>query len=131
MEFLPQKMEVVLRLHPREGTPRKSLLRRFAGLVLGVLSGLERLVIRGKLWPRYAPQGMNTYLSANHVLRKEFKRHAEEVTARVLQSSLLGHAKEQGCFAYLNSTNIDKDQVARGFAEKQGVRAGLVCVLQC
>jgi hypothetical protein len=109
----------------------KAFLQRFGAIVLGILSGLDRLVLRGKLCPLYAPEGMNIYLQANGVLRKNFEKHAKEVTAKVLQASLIEHAKKLGRFEYLNSSNIDKDNVARGYAKKHGVRQGLVCVLQC
>ena len=109
----------------------KSFLQRFAGLVLGVLSGLDRLVFRGKLCPLYAPEGMNIYLSANHVLRKDFEEHTAGVTKKVLQASRIEDAKKLDRYEYLNSSKIDKDAVARGYARKHGVREGLVCVLQC
>ena len=109
----------------------KSFLQRFAGLVLGVLSGFDRLVFRGKLCSLYAPEGMNIYLAANHVLRKEFEEHTAGVTKKVLQASLIEYAKKRDRYAYLNSAKIDKDEVARGYARQHGVTEGLVCVLQC
>jgi hypothetical protein len=108
----------------------ETFLQRFAGIVLGVLSGFDRLVFKGKLCSLYAPQGMNIYLEANKVLRKDFDQHARQVTEKVLQASI-EHAKAENRFEYLNSTKIDKDRVARGYAAKYQVRQGLVCVLQC
>ena len=67
----------------------KSFLQRFGGIVLGVLSGFDRLVFKGKLRQLYSPNGMNCYLSANHVLRKDFKAHAKAVTDQVVAASLL------------------------------------------
>ena len=106
-------------------------LQRFALLVAGTLSGFDRLVLRGKLCPLYAPQGMNNLLRANHVLHKEFKRYAAEVTARVLKASGVARAKAQGRYRFLNSSRIDKEQAAREFAVTRGGRPGLVCILQC
>jgi hypothetical protein len=108
----------------------ETFLQRFAGIVLGVLSGFDRLVFKGKLCSLYAPQGMNIYLDANKVLRKDFDQHARQVTEKVLQASIK-RAKAENRFEYLNSTKIDKDRVARGYAAKYRVRQGLVCVLQC
>jgi hypothetical protein len=73
---------------------------------------------------------MNHYCNANHVLRKEFKEHARSVTAQVVQASLVAEAKRCGRYLYLNSSQIDKDQVARAIADQQPVNEGLVCVLQ-
>jgi hypothetical protein len=109
----------------------KTFLQRFGGIVLGVLWGFDRLIIKGKLRQLYSPNGMNCYLAANRVLRKEFKAHAKEVTDEVLQASLVDHAKSLGRFRYLNSSQISKEEVARQIAEEQQVRDGLICVLQC
>jgi len=109
----------------------KTFLQRFGGLVLGILCGFDRLVFKGKLRQLYSPEGMNCYLSANHVLFKGYKEHAESVTRQVLEASLIAQAKKLECFKYLNSSQISKDEVARQFAQKRQVNTGLVCVLQC
>lgn len=106
-------------------------LQRFALLVAGTLSGFDRLVFKGKLCPLYSPEGMNILLRANHVAHKEFKQYAKEVTARVVESSGVAQAKARGCYRYLNSSKIDKEQAAREFAAARGGKAGLVCVLGC
>jgi hypothetical protein len=109
----------------------KAFLQRFGCIVLGVLSGFDRLIFRGKLCPLYAPEGMNSYLDANKVLRKHFEQHTKEVSAAVMQASLIGEAKRLDRFAYLGSTKIDKDKVARSYARAHSIKQGLVCVLQC
>jgi hypothetical protein len=109
----------------------KSFLQRFGDIVLGVLSGFDRLVFKGKLRQLYSPNGMNCYLSANHVLRKDFKAHAKTVTDQVVAASLVAQAKELKRFRYLNSSQISKDEAAREVAAQQGVKEGLACVLQC
>jgi hypothetical protein len=108
-----------------------TFLQRLGGLVLGILSGFDRLVFRGTLRQLYSPEGMHCYLDANHVLRKNLKEHCQQVTQRLLQASLVDQAKQLDAFEYLNSSKIDKDQVARGIAARRGVTEGLVCVLQC
>lgn len=109
----------------------KTFVRRFGEVVLGLLSGFDRLVFKGKLRQLYSPNGMNCYLAANHVLRKDFKTHAKAVTEQILQASLLAQAKALGRFRYLNSSQISKEAVARQIAAEHQVREGLVCVLQC
>jgi hypothetical protein len=109
----------------------KNFLHRFGNIVLGVLNGFDRLVLRGKLRQLYSKEGMNCYLSANHVLRKDFKEHAKQVTAEVLQASLIAQAKKEDRFQYLGSSRTSKDEVARAIADKHPVQEGLVCVLQC
>jgi len=51
----------------------KAFLQRFAVLVAGMLQGFDRLVFKGKLRQLYSPEGMHILLSANHVLRNDFK----------------------------------------------------------
>jgi hypothetical protein len=109
----------------------KRFLQKFAGIVLGVLCGFDRLVFKGKLRQLYSPNGMNCYCPANHVLRKDFKKHAKEVTEEVLQASLVDHAKAIGRYRYLNSSQLSKEEVAREIAVEHQVKEGLVCVLQC
>jgi hypothetical protein len=109
----------------------KTFLQRFGSAVLGVLSGFDRLIFRGKLCSLYSPEGMNIYLDANKVLRKDFEKHTKAVTKDVLRASLIEEAKAAERFAYLGSAKIDKDKVARRFAAKRGIHHGLVCVLQC
>jgi hypothetical protein len=88
--------EIAKHRHTTQGAPMKSFLHAFALSVAGVLQGFDRLVFRGRLPILYAPNGMDFYLAANHVLRKEFKRHAFEVTGKVLGASLVARAKELG-----------------------------------
>ena len=109
----------------------KNFLHRFGDVVLGVFNGFDRLVFRGKLRQLYSKEGMHCYLSANHVLRKDFKEHAKDVTAEVLQASLVAQAKQEDRYQYLNSSRISKDESARVIADKHPVQEGLVCVLQC
>ena len=109
----------------------KAFLQRFGAVVLGIVSGFDRLVFNGQLRQLYTPDGMNRYCNANRVPYKEFKAHAKGVTQQVLQASLIDYAKKRGCFEYLRSGSTDKDEVARGYADKHRVKEGLVCVLQC
>jgi hypothetical protein len=106
-------------------------LQRFAHLVMGTLSGFDRLVFKGRLCTLYAPEGMNCLLSANHVAHKEFKQYAKEVTAHVIENSGVPQAKAQDRYRYLNSSKIDKEQAARKFAPACGRKTGPVCILGC
>ncbi len=74
---------------------------------------------------------MNCYAAANHVKYLDFKKHAKEVTQRVLQASLLEWAKDAGRFQYLNSGKADKEQAARAILEQRPTESGLVALLQC
>src|SRR5437764_9947642 len=108
-----------------------SFLQRFAMLVAGVLQGFDRLVFKGKLRQLYCPEGMHGLLGVNGILRKDFKNYAKVVTWKVLEASAIAEAQKLDRFRYLNSSKIDKEKLALEIAAKQGIRQGLVCVLQC
>ena len=86
-----------------------AFVRKLGGLVLGVLSGFDRLVIRGHLRQLSYTHGMNCYLSANRILLKDFGGHAEQVTQHLLDASL-AHAHQSGReIRYLNSSKLRKE----------------------
>jgi hypothetical protein len=98
--------------------------------IAGTLAGLDRLVFRGHLRSIGHPQGMMNYLWTNQVLLKNCD-HVEKVTER-LQEASLAEAKASGRpVQYLNSSQIDKEAIARSILARDGVRSGLVCVLSC
>lgn len=108
-----------------------SFLRRFALLVAGVLQGFDRLVFKGKLRQLYRPEGMHFLLAANHVACVDFKKYSIRVTQQIMEGPCVQQAKQQDRFRYLNSSGVDKEQLAREIAAKHRIDQGLVCVLQC
>jgi hypothetical protein len=58
-----------------------SFVQQLGGRIQGTLSGFDRLVFRGTLRQLAYPLGMRCYLSANHVLLKNFAAHAEQTSA--------------------------------------------------
>lgn len=109
----------------------KTFLQHFTAVVWGVLSGVDRVVVKGRLPQLYAPQGMNCYASANHVRLLDFKAHAKEVTRQVLAASLIESAKAAGRFQYVGSGRQSKDEVARAIAARHRRTEGLAALLQC
>jgi hypothetical protein len=99
--------------------------------IAGTLSGFDRLVFRGHLRSIGNPQGMMNYLWTNHIFLKNFGEHVENVTERLKEASL---AEAKACrrpVRYLNSSQFDKETIARNILAQDGVRSGLVCVLSC
>lgn len=109
----------------------RSFLQRFATVVAGVLHGFDRLVFKGRMPQLYSPDGMNCYASANHVRLLDFKKHAKEVTGRVLGSSLIESAKAADRFRYLSGGKESKEEAARAIEKEHPVDEGLVAVLRC
>jgi hypothetical protein len=88
------------------------------------------LSLRVALPQLYSAEGMNCYASANHVLYKDYKAHAKEVTRQVLAASLVESAKAAGRFQYLGSGQVSKEEAARAILQRCPTAEGLVAVLQ-
>ena len=58
----------------------KEFIAKFSSHLLGVLSGFDRVLIRGSLRAICYPKGMMGYLSATSILLKDFGRHVQALT---------------------------------------------------
>jgi hypothetical protein len=94
--------------------------------IAGTLSGFDRLVFRGHLRSIGHPQGMMSYLWTNQVYFKNFGDHVEIVTHRVKEASLAAAQAGRRPVKYLNSSQLDKETIARNILAQDGVRNGLV-----
>ena len=64
-----------------------TFVQRHRDSVIGVLSGFDRVRIRGTMrWLCY-PDGLAKHLSKMHVLLKDFKAYAQQLTDRVRQGT--------------------------------------------
>ena len=107
-----------------------AFLTRFAAVVRGVLSGLDRLTFTGSLRCLAYSLGLQNYLWYNRVLFKDFATHSQEVSARLEEASLR-HARDHGReIRYLNSAQHRKEDIARQIAARDHIREGLICVLR-
>lgn len=109
----------------------RQFIAKYAGRVAGVLSGFDRLVLRGSLRRISYEFGMMGYLWANQVRLTEFGRHAREVSEAVKEASLREACATGRPVQYLYSSRTSKEETARAIAERDGIREGLVCVLSC
>jgi len=57
--------------------------------------------------------------------------HAQERTALLLESSLADAKRTGRPMVYLNSSRLSKEEEARKIAERDQIRAGLICVFKC
>lgn len=99
--------------------------------ITGTLSGFDRLVFRGTLRSISHDDGMKRYLWANQVLLKDFGSHVERVSRRLKEASLAEAEALGRPVKYLTSSQVSKEEMARGIAAQEGIRDGLVCVLSC
>ena len=109
----------------------KSFLQRHAAKITGVLSGFDRLRLRGTIrWLANCP-GMLVFLSSVGVLLKEFKAYALDVTSTVRQRTQELAVRSGRKVIYLESSLFSKEEVARAIAKSEGIREGLIAVLSC
>src|SRR5208282_4182982 len=106
-------------------------IAKFGDQITGILSGFDRLVLRGTLRAIVYAKGRGDYLGHNGVLLKDFARHVQEVSARVKQASLATAKELRRTVMYLASSAVDKEKTARALAAEQKITEGLVCVLTC
>lgn len=104
-------------------------LRRFLAAhgadVTGVISGYDRLRLRGSLRHLYQPSFMFRYLCAAGVRLKDFAGFVSGLTNRVSAASA-GFAAQCGRpLCYLESCVERKEDLARKLAERDRIKGGL------
>lgn len=109
----------------------QGFIQRHADEISGVLSGFDRVRLRGTLRWLSNPRGMLNYLSSASVLLKDFKEWAMDCTTRIRRASqCLAHSAGRP-FHYLNSSTVRKEELVERIATEDHVESGLICVLSC
>ncbi len=99
--------------------------------VIGVLSGFDRLRLKGCLPQLYCPRTMDAYLTVKKILHKQFKDFALDLTQRIKTASLRIAELAGRPFRYLASSNIRKETLARELIQKDHLEQGLIGVFGC
>ena len=112
---------------PFTGVP-PAFLNHCGRSLTAVLSGFDRLRLRGTLRQLFQPTVMEAYLNACRILIKDFGTFAQGLTAR-LKAAAYASAEQAGCpFRYLPSSQISKEALARQIARKNGVTSGRIAI---
>lgn len=109
----------------------RHFIERHAEQIVGVLSGWDRLRLRGTLRWLANVDGMRNYLWHAGVLLKDFKQHALGATAQIRQASERLATAAGRPLVYLRSSATNKEAEAQRIAVRDGITEGLVCVLSC
>ena len=104
-------------------------LKRYEDRIIGIISGFDRILIRGTLRSISYSKGMDKFLGSHQVLytkygefvemqSEELKKHAKEIAANAGRT-----------YQYLASPKQSKEELAKAIAEKESIQEGLICVL--
>ena len=106
-------------------------LTRHGDRIMGTLSGFDRLRFRGSLRSISYVKGLEIFLSTQRVLLKDFGRYVEGLSAAVKAHAERLAAETGRPMEFLASSRIVKEDRAREIAQRDGVTAGLICILSC
>ena len=108
-----------------------AFIQKYQKNVTGVLSGWDRLRIRGTQRALANVAGMMSYLSYMGVLLKNFGAFVERTCLQVRQASQRAAQRLDRPVQYLSSSAIDKHAEAEKIVRQDQVKEGLVCVFSC
>jgi len=111
--------------------PTSRFIQRFGDKITGVLSGFDRLVIRGSLRAIVTPAGMRNLLWHKQIWLEQFGSWAQSLTQQLKHACYQAAQDQNRPIIYVPSSHTDKDQLARQIAAKDGIRTGLVAILTC
>jgi hypothetical protein len=100
-------------------------------VVMGSLSGFDRLRFRGSLRWLSCASGMGKYLNALGVRLNDFDSYVNKVTGWICQAGQKIAVLAGRPLQYLVSSSIDKQQRAETLAQQDGITEGLVGVFKC
>lgn len=109
----------------------QAFLERHRDKIIGVMQGYDRMLFRGCLRSISYGGGLDKFLGAAGVRYKQFKDYAQRLSDR-LKRHAEEIAKRKGRpFQYVYSPSANKEQIALGIAQRDGITEGLICVLRC
>ena len=105
-----------------------AFLTRFGHSLTGVLSGFDRLRLRGTLRHLFQPTVMEAYLNACRILIKDFGAFASALTTRIKAAAYATAEQAGRPFRYLPRSQTSKEDLARQIAREDGVTNGLIAI---
>jgi hypothetical protein len=109
----------------------EAFIQKYQKNVTGVLSGWDRVRLRGMQRILANVGGMMSYLSHVGVWLKDFGAFVERTCLQVRQASEQAARRLDRPVQYLFSSALDKYQEAQNIARRDQVQGGLVCVFSC
>lgn len=94
--------------------------------IIGTLGFFDRMIFNGYLRGISTVKGFSWYLSQSNVLLKDFKDYTENQTKSIVLHLKDVLAKNDVELQYLDSSNVDKDNLARKEFEKKNYKTGVI-----
>ena len=113
------------------GSASNAFIDKHASCIQGVLSGFDRLRLRGTLRQLYGPQVMEAYLNACHILIKDFGRLVDRTTHAVKEKARALAQKAGRPFVFVASSQTSKEDLVRKIAGRDQIGEGLIAILNC
>lgn len=108
----------------------KRFIAKHADKITGVLSGFDRLVLRGNIRQIVFVDGLKRLLWKRQVLLKDFGGYAQGLSDQLKEASCR-RAKELGRpIEYLPSSRTSKENLARKIAERDKIHEGLIAIIK-
>jgi len=109
----------------------KQFVARHREKVIGVLSGLDRILVRGTLRHLAYTAGMMSFLNYRRILLKHFAPWAEGISERIRADSAQIAQAAGRPVEYLASSQVRKETRVQEILRRDPVQAGLIAVLSC
>lgn len=109
-------------------------IQHFSDKIIGVLSGFDRLVLRGSLRAiSYTGKnkGFEAFLWLHHILLKDFGSYVEGVSKEVKAASCQAAVAQNRPVVYLPSCKTDKQKEAEKVALQDHITDGLIANIAC
>ena len=97
--------------------------------ILGKLTAIDRLILRGHLTYFFRPGAFEHFLFQQQVLLKNFKGYVLKATTVIKAHALQMAGKANRPYIHLNQVVKGKDELAKKIASRDGVTDGLICIL--
>jgi DNA-binding HxlR family transcriptional regulator len=102
---------------------------RYRPLVTSILSGFDRLVFRGSLVPLIRPRGMHCFLRLAGKRLLDYRPFVLDVSERLKEAALRSCRELGRPIRYLESSKIDKEDLARRLLDEHPIDEGPICAL--
>jgi hypothetical protein len=103
-------------------------VQRYGSVVVGVLSGFDRLLFQGTLRSISYVKALEKFLQAHHILYKDFAAFAQSCTDQIERHARAVAQRAGRPYQYIAKPSLSKEDLARQLALKHHVQRGLVCV---